>query len=348
MTTFRVATPADDALLRSMLRSNAMPTWVELSIEREPSFFAGHDLVGEEWAVIAENGVEAEGMYTASVLPVHVDGHTEKLGYLGGLRVNARYRHRLRLIQQGYASIEPLATTRRSLPWWFTVIAAENSAARRLLEAELPGLPKYCQIGHYVTFAVATSRGKHRELWRPCQEPEIEQLIAFHNAQASALDLSPVLDEPTVRRIGLENFLVFAPGGHIAGAAALWDQRTFKQVVAKRYRRPIGALVPAYNAYAKLSRRIPLPREGDSLQQTFIAYLALADHAASTCRTLLQDLLARCRTPVACFGLHAGHPLVTTLDRFAPMRYPARVYAVSFAEAPPPRRRPVQPEAALL
>lgn len=348
MTTFRLATTDDDALLRSMLRRNSMPSWVDMCIEREPSFFAGRDFVGEEWAVIAENSSEAEGMYTAAVLPVHADGRPEMLRYLGGLRVNARYRHRLRLIKQGYASVEPLAPAEGTLPWWFTVIAAGNVAARRLLEAGLPGLPEYRPLGDYVTYALSTSRGRRHRIWHRCSEAEIERLIAFHNEQASAFQLAPVLDARTVRRIGLEHFLLYAPDGRIAAVAALWDQRAFKQVVAHRYRRPIGALVPAYNSYAKLFRRIRLPREGQPLQQTFIAYLAIAERARAEGGKLLQDLLARCQTPVACLGVHSGHWLTTILERFKPVQYPARIYAVSFSEPPRLSPRPVQPEVALL
>jgi len=66
VTTFRVATEADDATLRAMLRENGMPTWVEMTMEREPSFFAGKDLYGRDWAVIAEDKDDVIGMYTAS------------------------------------------------------------------------------------------------------------------------------------------------------------------------------------------------------------------------------------------------------------------------------------------
>ena len=348
MTTFRLATRADDGLLRSMLRRNGMPTWVDMSIVREPSFFAGRDYVGEEWAVIAENAHEAEGMYTAAVLPVHVDGRPEKIGYLGGLRVNAPYRNRLRLIREGYASVEPLAPASGSLPWWFTVIAQENAAARRLLEAGLPGLPEYRLLGEYVTLAVATSRGRARSLWRRCEQADVGRLVAFHNEQARGFELAPVLDEPTVRRVGLEHFLVYAPDGEISAAAALWDQRAFKQVIANRYRRPIGSLVPAYNAFARLSRRIPLPRQGEALEQTFVAFLAIAPGLEGHSRALIEDLLAQCLTPVACIGLHASHGLVGILERLKPLRYPARIYTVSFGKPSLPSERPVQPEVALL
>ena len=152
MTTFRVATDSDDAVLRAMLRENGMPTWVEMTIEREPSFFAGKNLFGRDWAVIAEDKGDVVGMYTASVMPVHLNGKPTTLGYLGGLRVNPRHRRRIRYLREGYASIGRFAPG--AVPWWFTVVAAENESARRLLERGVPGMPPYHPQGDYVTFAL--------------------------------------------------------------------------------------------------------------------------------------------------------------------------------------------------
>jgi len=54
MTAFRLATAVDDDRLRRLLRDNGMPGWVEMSIEREPSYFAGHDWFGRDRAVLAD------------------------------------------------------------------------------------------------------------------------------------------------------------------------------------------------------------------------------------------------------------------------------------------------------
>ena len=348
MTSFRLATEADDALIRSILRANGMPGWVEMTMEHEPSFFAAAGRLGREWAVIAEESGEAVGMYTAALLPVHVNGQREKVGYLGRLRVNPAHRRRIRHLREGYASIRPLAPAAGTQPWWFTVVSTENAVARRLLESGLRGLPAYHLQGEYATFGLPAARGRRRGLWRRAREDDLERLLEFHHACAARFQFSPVLSEAGVRSIGIERFFVHQQADRLMGVAALWDQRAFKQIVARRYRRPVGAMVPAYNAYARLFRRIPLPREGGMLEQTFIAFLALADEVLCKGLALLQDLLSHCDTPVASLGLHAAHPLVPELRKLKPMRYPARVYTVSFGERPRLDPLPVQPEAALL
>ena len=348
MTTLRLATDADDAVLRGFMRTHGMAAWVEMAIEREPSFFAGRNFSGEEWAVIAEEQSDVVGMYSAAVRPLYVNGKPERLGYLGGLRVAPSYRHRIRYLRQGYASIRTLAPQSATLPWWFTVVAADNIAARKLLEAGVPGLPAYRPLGEYVTFAVPASRGRRRGWWRPAQEAEVDALVAFHNDQACALNFTSVLDGALVRRVGLDRFYIFERRGVLQGVAALWDQRSFKQIVAARYRRPIGRLLPLYNLYAKLFQRIPLPREGHALNHSFVAFLALRDEVRPEGRPVLRDLLSHCKTPIASVGLHAGNSLNQVLMDLKPVRYPARVYGVAFEQESLVSNRPPQPEAAFL
>jgi len=322
VTTFRVATAADDAIVRAMLRETAMPSWVDMAIEREPSFFGSND-----WAVIAEDDGDVVGIYTASVLPAHVDGQPSQLGYLGGLRVQSRHRRRIRYLREGYASIRALAPA--AVPWWFTTIGSENVVARRLLEAGVRGLPAYHFRGEYETFALPTARRRRRGIWRRGVD------VTLHNEIASRFQCSPVLSDDIVQGVG--NFFVCD-----GGVAALWDQRAFKQIVARRYRHP--ALIPAYNAYARLFRRVPLPREGGALEQTFIAFFAMESPTFAA----IEDLLSHCETPVATIGMHAENPLREIVQRFKPMSTRSRVYGVSFDGTIPPNGRPAQPEAALL
>ncbi|HEV2722803.1 MAG TPA: hypothetical protein VG323_22450 [Thermoanaerobaculia bacterium] len=319
MTTFRIATPADDATVRALLRDTAMPSWADMAIEREPSSY--------DWAVIAEENGDVIGTYIASVIPAHVDGRPQRLGYLGGLRVRPQHRRRIRHLRDGYASVPALA--RERVPWWFTTIGADNDNARRLLEAGLRGLPQYHFRGEYITFALPASRGRRRNLWRHGAD------VALHNALAARFQCSPVLDDDLVGRGG--DFFVCD-----GGVAALWDQRAFKRVVARRYRLP--SLIPFYNAYARIARRIPLPREGGALDHAFIAFFAMESPSVEA----IEDLLSHCTTPVATIGMHAENPLREIVQRFKPMSARSRVYAVSFDGTIPPNGRPAQPEAALL
>lgn len=363
MTVFRLAMPDDDPQLRRLLRDNGMPGWVEMATLREPSYFAGLDHFGRDWAVLAEEraegrardaaqpGAELVGMYGASIQPLYVNGAVEQVGYLGGLRVQAAHRRRIRHLREGYASIRPLAPVPTSLPWWFTVVAAENQVARRLLEAGVSGLPRYRPIGNYTTHALASARGRLRGLWRAPRAGELPALLAWHQQLAAQQQLTPALDEQRLAHIGLDGLRVCSDGGTFVGMALLWDQSAYKQVVARSYRGALRWLLPVWNGYARLARRVVLPAQGQALKQSFIAFLTLAPQVLADrrmARDLLSDLLSTCPAPVAALGLHDDHPLLPVLSGFAPLRYAAKVYAVEFDEPARLDDRPVQPEAALL
>lgn len=348
MTTLRLATDADDAVLRGLLRANAMPSWVEMTIEREPSFFAGRRFQDQEWAVIAEENGRAVGMYTVSARKLFMNGQPEQIRYLGNLRVSTADRHRIRHLRAGYASIRSLIPEGSGSPWWFTVIASENAQAIRLLEAGVTGLPRYQFLGDYVTLALPTARSHARALWRMARETDLDELVAFYNAQARRFALAPMLDQRIVRRVGIERFFVIEQAGRVLAVAALWDQRSFKQIVAAKYREPLGQLLPIYNLYARLFRRVPLPPTGEALSHTFVAFLALSGDLHEDAEGVFGDLLSHCRTPIASLGLHAENPLNDRLRAFKPVRYRSRVYGVTFEESIPAVTPPVQPEASFL
>jgi len=333
VSTYRLATEADDAAMRRLLRENGMPTWVEMTMEREPSYFAGHNQFGRDWAVIAEEKGDVVGMYSAAVLPVYCNGVPSRVGYLGGLRVDPRHRYRIRQLRGGYESVRRLAP--EQVPLWFTVIAAENTAARRLLEAGIAGLPLYYPQGEYVTFALATPVAP-RTSWRRATPADSDAIVQFHNEQAKQFQYAPDIDSDLVSR------LPFYIAGDIDAVAAFWDQRAFKQIVAKRYRS--RSAIRIYNAFARLTGRVALPKEGEALDQTFIAFFACRQPSCE----LLRGLLAHCETPVASLGMHAANPLRPIIERFKPISYPARIYAVTFNGQPSTREFPAQPEAALL
>lgn len=347
MIRYELAGEADDAELRALLRDNGMPSsWVDISLEREPCFFAGMNQVTRDFAMIARDGDKTVGMYSCSLQPVHINGQVCTLGYLGGLRVSPNYRNRLRVVRDGYASI-PKLTSAGDYPFWFTSVASENAPARRLLETNLPGMPRYYLSGEMSTLALPVSQGRNLNLWRSATETDIPVMIDFHNREAARFQYAPILSEAWIRYIGLKNFLLFGDDS-IEACLAIWDQSGFKQVVARGYSPAMQAVRPWYNFYATLANRVRLPAVGQPLSQSFLAFSAFSEHAMERAFELVRDVLARCNTEAAVIGLHKHHPLLGELKTLKPLIYRTRLYAVSYADKPLLDSRPVQPEAALL
>lgn len=148
---FAVATPADDADIRRLLRENPMPGQITLTLEREPDYFADADLPGtEKQTIIANEGDRVICVGNCSIRERFVNGQPRRVGYLGGLRLDSRAAGRFDILRRGYEFFRDLQAERPA-DFYFTSIAADNVPARKFLERGLPGMPAYEFAGEFVT-----------------------------------------------------------------------------------------------------------------------------------------------------------------------------------------------------
>jgi hypothetical protein len=288
-----------------------MASWVTVSLEREPSYFRGEDLMGESFTVVAhEESVHPVpvGMYSCAFLPVHMNGRPEQAGYLGGLRVCRPYRHKLSVIKNGFASIQVLMPFRGTAPCWFTSVASENAAARRLLEARLPGMPIYRPAGELETLVLDVRQGRVGRLLRQATRQDVPALVDFFNRQARVYQFAPLLNETQLlaltggKGLTLGDFWLLKDGRDIRGCLAVWDQRPFKQSVIRGYRFPLSALRVVYNAWASVTNRLHLPAPGERLEHAFLAFVAFDVAAESVYMDAVREGLTKVRDK----GAHAG------------------------------------------
>lgn len=360
---FRPATREDDAELRVLLRDNDMDSWVNLAFEREPSFFDGENLIGKSAAVIALDEMNAHapiGMYTCSVLPAHINGLAERAGYLGGLRVNRTYRRRIRILKNGFASIPALLPEQQSLLCWFTSVGEENSKARRILEADLEGMPRYRFAGVMETLAFSSRQAKSSGLLQQATIKDIPALVDFFNKQACSYQFSPVLKEAWLlslngkQGLSLEDFLLLKDGNELLGCMAVWDQRKFKQTVVWGYRFPLNKFRSAYNLFARVRGGNILPTVGAKLEQAFLSFFALDSRAHGIAADVVKEGLLRGAEKnalIGCLGLSDRNPLTEILKTALHADcYRTRIETVSWPgdKLPELDGRPVQPEVAVL
>src|SRR5438309_323772 len=89
-TQFAVATRADDEDIRRLLRENPMPGRISLSLEREPDYFTDTHLPEEtKQAIIAREKGRLVCVGHCAVRQRFVNGQPRRVGYLGGLRLDA-------------------------------------------------------------------------------------------------------------------------------------------------------------------------------------------------------------------------------------------------------------------
>lgn len=357
---FRRAVLQDDAALRAMLRENSMDSWAALTLEREPTYFAGENLMGESMAVVAHKADAPEqtvGMYNCAYLPVHIDGKPTRAGYLGGLRVNLPFRHRPSILKNGFASIRYIG---QDCGTFFTSVGSENAIARRLLEGRAKGMPVYRPEGELETLAVSVRHARSSSTLQQAVPADIPALVAFSNQQAAAYQFSPVLTESWLRGLSgdkglrLSDFWLLKNGSEVRGCLAVWDQRAFKQTVARGYRFPLGTLRRTYNLWARATGRVQLPAFGRRLEQAFLAFVAFDASADSVILDALREGLDKVRQKNAeagVLGLSVCNPLLARLKRAVPASiYRTCIETVALAGQPMVQLdgRAPQPEVAIL
>jgi hypothetical protein len=316
--------------------------------------------MGESMAVVAheeETRQQLVGMYHCTLLPVHVDGQPAQAVYLGGLRVQAAYRNKLRIIRHGFASISRHVQHRGV---FFTSVASENVVARRLLERRLRGMPIYRQTGEMETLAIAVQQARSSRLLQQATLADIPALVEFSNRQASGFQFSPVLSESWLRGLSggkglrLSDFWLLKDGTDVHGCLAVWDQRVYKQTVARGYRFPLGALRPAYNVWAGLAGRIQLPAPGRQLEQAFLSFVAFDAFAETVALGALREGVGKVRekgAKAAVLGLSVSNPLREIVKGAMPFhayRTCIETVTLSGQAMHPLDGRSPQPEVALL
>jgi hypothetical protein len=229
-------------------------------------------------------------------------GVAHRVGYFGDLRVRRESRRPARLLRDGFRILCEAAEA-LGVEGCFTSIATDNDRARRVLErGRRIGLPEYVPIADLVTLMVPVPRRLTRrpDPARAGAATEAE-LTAFLDGVARRHDLALVWHPdrwPALARHGLRHrdFHVLRREGRIAAAAALWDQRTFRQTVIHGYRGIFRWTRPVVSAFASLGLAPPLPRPGSVLSQAFVV-------GAVDDPSLWPELLRDLRVEAAHLGL---------------------------------------------
>ena len=235
-----LATRADDASLRQLLRETPMRGWVDLAFLREPDYFRAAAMLGETvQTIVARRGDAIVGVGTRALRESWINGTRTTAGYLADLRLRPEVRGTT-LLLRGYQFLRELHADGRATAY-STVIVEDNVAALRSIASGRAGLPEYIDLGRIVTPMLHVGRRRPVEpgdvrAGTASEWPEIVAKLNENRAQ-----FSPVYGVEDFRangrypEIAAEDFLVYRRGGEIVGVLAVWNQRAFRQTVALRY-----------------------------------------------------------------------------------------------------------------
>jgi predicted N-acetyltransferase YhbS len=303
---FSLATREDDAGIRHLLATNAMPGRIRVRFEREPDYFAG--CTENTQVLVARDGARVVGVACREIRRLYVNGAVEDVGYLGQLRVDRSYRGQL-LTARGYRVMRELHRDGRARGY-FTTIVDGNAQAEGVLVRRTRGvMPRYRFLEKLYTLAIPARK------WRTGNPA----CPADQNGQAGL----PVLQSNL--------FPAYEPVGEIitvdGGSAALNDQRAWKQTVIDGYDRALVLVRPLYN----LVGGIRLPRPNTALAHAYATHVcARDDRAAFALIEAILNAAAVKGLDHVLFGFTESDPFLAVARRFAPVEYGSSIYTVAF------------------
>ncbi|EEF61886.1 hypothetical protein [Pedosphaera parvula] len=375
--TFFLAAKSDDAEIRQLLRETAMNGEVQLSLEREPDFFEDIPYLGEQkTTVIAREGNRLVCVGSCSIRSRFVNGKPQRVGYLTGLRLNAKSAGRFDVLRRGYRFFSELQKSEQA-DCYFTSIAEGNERAIQFLERGLPGMPVYKFLCGFATLLIPVPRGVKGQSkanaksqfftggngWQisPGQEQDVAELCAGLNSQAHDYQLSPCWTPDNIAALkhlglGLKDFCIVRENQRMIACAAVWDQRSFKQTVVRGYSRRLAFIRPWINAAAFMAGRPGMPSVGLTLAHAPVCHLMVAEDQPAILVALIKELFLKAASKQIEFltlGFAAGDPrLQTVLSNFPHHQYKSRLYTVRWPGTdraePSPIDGRLSPEVALL
>jgi len=343
---FELATEADEAGLRRLLRENPMQGAISLSFEREPNYFHAAAVEGVFHQTLAARETdtgEIIGVGNRSVRPMFVNGKVQEIGYMSQLRIHPRYGSGLYLargLSQGFKLYRKLHTDGRT-PYYLMSIIEDNHPARRLLTSGLPGYPHAREYTRMFTYAIYPVRHKHSvSLPYPIRiirgdETYANAIVDCCNRNGSRKQYAPywTCDSLFTANLTPPDFFLALDGNHILGCIACWDQSAFKQTVLRGYSRSIARWRGLLNLISPLGGWPHLPDPHTPLRHSYASHVAIDDDNSIVFSALLRELYnSNLEKGYRYFmiGLAESNPFRTIVKAYRPLTYISQIYLVNW------------------
>jgi hypothetical protein len=326
------ATPQDDEGIRGLLRRQTVPGRVRLAFCREPDFALGCAVTGDEPRVLVArtgNGGEIVGVACRSTRDVFLNGAPRRIGYLGQLRVDERFRGRW-LVSRGFAMLRQLDRERPLPAYLVSIVDGNDDAAGVLVRNRRPSFPQFREVAEYRTLAIPVRRSKAG----PTADEEVAsarsiapgELVRFLQCEGARRQLFPVWTNERVTRLtafglSFDDVVIVRRRHEVAGVMALWDQSSYKQSIVRGYSGWLRVLAPA------------LPGVGQELRSAYVSLICIAHDDPAVFDRLLRRVysLARARgLEYLLIGLDARDPLLAVARRYRHICYRSRLYLASW------------------
>ncbi|EXB27182.1 hypothetical protein J537_0963 [Acinetobacter baumannii 1437282] len=306
----REATLADDQALRALIAVPMTTKGVQISFQREPSYFKASDILyRHKLHVVIEDTEHQKNVacYSNGHRPCYVDNAIQNVRYASDLRVDPNYRGKS-LVKVLGAHVKQ---TLHQPDFSQMIIFNDNYAARAAIQTGKSGIPDYYDEGLIETLTL-THLGNKRTIKaflnhrtetergeiKTCQaRPEhITAMNRFIAEMSQHYNFIPAYNfaeldagHPYFSGLQLSDFQLYFQDGKLVGMFGLWDQHTIKQTKILHYSSAIGLVRPIYNVLTKVTKGMPLPKLGDSVRYHVLHSLLCHPQQLALHHSMLED-----------------------------------------------------------
>jgi hypothetical protein len=223
---------------------------------------------------------------------VYIGGKVRTVGYVTGLcKRTDSFVNLKRLL---HAALDDAQAD-----FFFYSILSENGAGSKMLDKKRGYMPDLRSVGNYTTYLFspyAPKKPRHGFTFRRADAADAEKLLRHYRDYGRNHDFFPEMTSLSAFH-GLHAecfYLLTHPGGDIAAAGALWDQRDFKQHIVKAYN-GIYKTLSKWNVLLRPLRYPPLPQQGEVADFAYLSFFAAGRDDPDIIRIFLGEAAAAAR-----------------------------------------------------
>jgi len=346
---FELATPADDADLRRLLRENPIAGPISLTFERERCYFDAAVVEGPFHQTIVARESDSGHVIAfgnRSVRSLFVNGQARDIGYMSQLRVNPIYGKGLYLargLTGGFQKYHELHQDGRA-PFYLMSVIEDNLPARRLLTSGLPEYPHALEYARMFTYAIYPLRRKH-ELSLPASirivrgaEKHASAIVDCVNRNNARKQFAPhwTCDSLFFPNLSPADFFIALDGEHVIGCLACWDQGSFKQTVVRGYSGSLRRWRKLLNVFSRFGLAPYLPEPNTPLQYSYASHIAVDNDDQVIFKALLRAIYNynhEQKYDYFMLGLAEWNPFRKTVETYHPLTYISQIYLVDWNDA---------------
>lgn len=285
----RMPSKHDDLALRNLISTPMTTRGIQISFQREPSYFQAADVIYEVKDYIFIEHTEQKKLIACcsnGYRTCYVNGKPQAVRYSSDLRVSPKQRgkHLVNMVS------DRVRDTMHDPDFSQLVIFNDNMAAKMAVQNSSFGKAAYHDDCLVETLTLTGFKTRELPLTvLPASHGQPASTSCIRVVQANALHAEAMNDfvkqmssfynfipaynfKDLVRKhsyfkgLDISDFYLFYQDSTLTGMFGLWRQSDFKQTKILSYGKAIGYIRPFYNLWARWSGHMPLPRKGETIK----------------------------------------------------------------------------------